>query len=394
MNAHRSSQLAKALGWRHVPAKLRHMTPPLVFAVMLLTTAACGRSTQGAAEGSEAGQATGAGGELIISSFGGQWAESMELAFVEPFERETGIDVTLLTEQDQARTVAAMEAGNPPDVDISVGTIDVPAFARDGLVEPIDYNTFDEDTRSQLPDAAMNEHYLTYAVFALGLCYDNEVFPDSGEQPDGWEDYFDVETFPGKRGQQTFTFDPAYEYALLADGVAVEDLYPLDVERALAKQAEIHPHVLQYTESPAVLHQMLVDRQIVMAQCFFHRMQALIDQGLERVTLVWDQARLFPDSLFVWRDAANRDNAMRFLAYIVQPEAQARWARISNVGPINPASFELIPDDIEQELPTSPAHETTWNIDVDWYTAQRDDGRTNLEWLSQDVWPAFLEEQG
>ena len=59
--------------------------------------------------------------------------------------------------------------------------------------------------------------------------------PGPGKAPKTIEDFFDAAKFPGKRGIITNLQNGILEYPLLADGVAPDKLYPLDVDRALKK---------------------------------------------------------------------------------------------------------------------------------------------------------------
>ena len=54
----------------------------------------------------------------------------------------------------------------------------------------------------------------------------------AGNVPAGWADYFDTTKFPGKRGAWDYSEGGMFEFALMADGVAPKDLYPLDLARA------------------------------------------------------------------------------------------------------------------------------------------------------------------
>ena len=53
--------------------------------------------------------------------------------------------------------------------------------------------------------------------------------------PATFADFFDADKFPGKRGAYNWVMGGLLEMALIADGVALEDLYPLDTDRAYKK---------------------------------------------------------------------------------------------------------------------------------------------------------------
>jgi putative spermidine/putrescine transport system substrate-binding protein len=375
-------------------ARRRQARSSAVALIMVLLAASCARTSDGT---STAGDTEGgskeaeSSGELVIDSFGGAWGDALQFGLVEPFELETGIDVTLLQSSEVTRTRAAVEAGNPPPVDISdAGFAAAARLSRDGLLEPIDYEVFDPEVRDALPEDVQREYALTFGRIAYGLCFDNTVYPETGPQPSNWKDFWDVETFPGNRAMLSFGLDPHVEFPLLADGVPVEDLYPPDWDRAFEKLGELREVMPTWPEAPPVLHQLLVDGEATMIECFTHRMQTLIDSGLTRITMSFDQAKLFNEIFMVWKGSPNKDNAMRFLAYAMRPENQARWAQLAHAGPANPQAFELIPDDVAAKLPTSPDHKTTFVSNDEFWASVREDGLTNYEYATTVLWPEFI----
>ena len=71
-------------------------------------------------------------------------------------------------------------------------------------------------------------------TFTFNVNYNSEEF--SSDEPEGWADFFDTDAFPGKRAVWgSYVVNGVLEGALLADGVAPEDLYPLDLDRAFEK---------------------------------------------------------------------------------------------------------------------------------------------------------------
>src|SRR5882724_4867660 len=60
----------------------------------------------------------GSAGKLVINSYGGSWGQAIQLGLIDLFQRETGIEVTLLSTWDIAKSKAALQSGNPPPEDI------------------------------------------------------------------------------------------------------------------------------------------------------------------------------------------------------------------------------------------------------------------------------------
>ncbi|MFX5656770.1 extracellular solute-binding protein, partial [Acinetobacter baumannii] len=66
----------------------------------------------------------------------------------------------------------------------------------------------------------------------------------------------------------------ALEAALLADGVALDQLYPLDVDRALKKIAEIKDHLVLW-DTGASSQQLFRDGEVTMGQLWHTRANLL-----------------------------------------------------------------------------------------------------------------------
>jgi putative spermidine/putrescine transport system substrate-binding protein len=326
-------------------------------------------------------------GKLVINSYGGTWGEAIELGFIEEFERETGIEVELLSTADTAKSKLALETGNEPPEDIvDTGYANSIPLAEAGLLEPIPWDEFDPEVVDPLPESVKREYAAEWGGFAMGLCYDKRKFPDGGPQPSNWADYWDFEKFPGKRGHPlwvTGAAEPMPEFALLADGVAPEELYPIDAERAFAKMDELRPNVPKFAATPPELGQQLVDGTVVMELCFTHRVNKLIDGGADFIGISFDQARTQNDAFIVWKDAPNKENAMQFIEFILRKEQQARWARLGYTAPVHPDAGGELPEEVAARIATSPQNlPETFAKDEEYY-ADAQDGTTNQERLTE-----------
>src|SRR3546814_17101152 len=86
------------------------------------------------------------------------------------------------------------------------------------------------------------------------IAYDSGRYGD--DAPTTMADFFDVERFPGNRSMYKWGVS-SWEAALLADGVAPDALYPLDIERAHEKILALKDDVISFwgggAESQTVL---------------------------------------------------------------------------------------------------------------------------------------------
>ena len=125
----------------------------------------------------------------------------------------------------------AMAESGAPDwdvVDVTINTLFT--GTHDGLLEKIDTSVVDTN---RIAPQFVHEYGIGCIAWSYNLAYNTKTFP-AGRRPTTWADLFDTRKFPGKR---TMLDQPTanLEAALMADGVAPSDLYPLDVERALRK---------------------------------------------------------------------------------------------------------------------------------------------------------------
>lgn len=307
-------------------------------------------------------------GRVIVRDAGGSYSEGLRKAIWEPFAAETGIQVVPFAAP--TTRIFAMAKANNLEIDlIDLSEGNTSALARTGALASIDPSVFRHTNPNDLD--GIRQHYVWQTLWANVLVYNSHSF--QGGAPNDWKDFWNVGKFPGARTLQSMTAATVYlEFALLADGVAVDHLYPLDVDRAFRKLSEIKPHILKWWDSGAIAAQIFADEQVVLGGVWHTRIQPLIDSG-HPVTIEWNQASLEATVLSVPKGAPNRENAFRLLDYSLLPEVQAKVAILNNVGPTNRRAFEHLDAAVAAKLPTSPQNvSNTFVIDADWWVDNRE----------------------
>ena len=168
---------------------------------------------------------------LIVLSFGGAWLEVLTEVIFKPFESKHKVPVKVIQYDGQYDWIKTMVEFDSVFLDVVDAEGNILIFGSgEGVLEPIDYTAVD---KSQLLSIATHPNGVGVVAWSWVLAYNSEAFKE-GQAPRTWKDFFDLETFPGPRGLQN---DPrrTLEMALLADGVALENLYPLDLDRALIR---------------------------------------------------------------------------------------------------------------------------------------------------------------
>ena len=258
-------------------------------------------------------------------------------SFGKPFTKDSGIGVAVDGAGPSLGKIRAMVRSGKVTWDLcdsSIGASEV--LGRDGMLEPIDYAIVDKG--ATMPGFAMPWCYGTSA-FSYVLAYDRRA--TGGAAPRDWADFWDVKKFPGKRTMRR-GMQGVLEAALLADGVAREKLYPLDVGRALAKVRQIKD-VTVFWESGADSERLLRQGEVVMGNIWSTRARWLDETTRGRITWTWQDGLLTAGVFNVPKGNPAGKDAMRLLAAMTNPERQVMLLKLLGSGPANPAASALVP---------------------------------------------------
>ena len=320
-------------------------------------------------------------GEVVITSGGGTWEQAQKKAFFDPFERDTGIKVVLVPE-DHAKLMASVKVGRPEADITSVPGGLIGGFDAKEAIESVDYSFFDQETLDNMADNLKHEKGVGALLYSVAVAFNTNTYGEGKDQPKNWVDFYDIGKFPGARGLpkcEKIVDGGLLEGALMGDGVPADQVYPIDMDRAFAKVADIKPHVRRWWVAGADAPQSLVDGETDIAAAYNGRIFGARAQGAP-LQLSWEQSLLQYDYWVVMKGSPNRENAMKFLAYISRAKPQAVFAETISYGPVNNKAFDLIPADMHNILPGSPDLAKVQLVqDYTWWNAVGENGKTNWE---------------
>jgi len=233
---------------------------------------------------------------------------------------------------------------------------------------PIDDRIVD---RSRYPKEARDRYLLTTSVYSAILGYRKDKFPP-GKEPKTWADFWDVKNFPGPRSLRNHPL-ATLEFALLADGVAPDKLYPLDIDRAFRKLDQIKPHVSVWWTAGAQPAQLLADGEVVMASGWNGRFYRAIQSGAP-IGVSWQGGTIHEAYFGIPKGSPHPEWAQRFLAAMTDPRAQAIFANEFVSPGLNPESLKYADAAVRPFLPTEPANLSRqfWS-NTQWWTEAMDD---------------------
>ncbi|TPI56051.1 ABC transporter substrate-binding protein [Mesorhizobium sp. B3-1-3] len=298
-------------------------------------------------------------GTLVISSYGGSYEEAQQEALFNPYRTlNPGLKIVLDSPQSDAKLRAMVESGNVSwDLVIVGGHMGLEADAK--WLEPIDYSVVD---KSALREGYAGKYRVGADAEATVLSYNIKAYDKT---PNSFRDFFDSESFPGPRAAFRHVAGGILEMALIADGVAPSDLYPIDIDRALTKLDTIREQLVWW-ETGAQSEQLMTSGETPMGQLWIGRAA----QAAERapVKTVWDQWLTADAFWVVPKGATNREAAMKAINYFISPEPQARFSSLIPYGPVNPAADTLVVGKNKGRLPTDHLS-TAVKQDMEWWNA-------------------------
>ncbi|CAM5761705.1 extracellular solute-binding protein [Bosea minatitlanensis] len=354
--------------WRALPA-LAVLALPLCFA-------------QGAAAQSK---------EVIVQDPGGAYGEALRRIMYGPFEKETGIKVVTVQEARSGPRLKAQAEAGKASWDLAFIFDQETKILGDCCLAEIDYKKLSESaqkTLAAMPDNLKRPKGVALQVIGVGLAWNKDKYK-AGAEPQSWADFWDVKKFPGRRcmpAWSRFTF----EAALMADGVPKDKLYPIDMERALKKLAEIKPHVTKWWTTAAQPPQLLLDGEADMCMAYTGSMSKFALEGAP-VAISWNQGFVYYDFFSIPKGAPNYDNALKVLSWRLDPKRAAELTSNFPVALPSSVVFDAADPKISGSWANNPknlAQAIEWS--PDYWGAISPDGRSTNEEHGQEKLNALL----
>ncbi len=287
--------------------------------------------------------------QIVVSDPGGPYTVAYRKAFYDPFEKATGIKVVSVARESQplAQFIAMTQTRNYIwDVTTLTLSGEIPLLQQRGLLEPIGMKA--ADFPGVMPEA-VTPNWLGVDVYATTIAYRTDKFGTNG--PQTWADFWDVKKFPGRRSLRRNPVD-TLEQALMADGVAPDKLYPMDLDRAFRSLDRIKPHIATWWTSGAQSMQLIQSGEVDMISCWNGRSQAAVDGGAP-VAIVWNQGLYSIEGWGIPKGTPRAEMAKTFVRFCADAKLQAAFTDDLAYGPTNLKAYDFIQPKRASVLPTA-----------------------------------------
>lgn len=326
--------------------------------------------------------------EVVVVVGTGDWGRANVKAFVEPFEKETGIAVKVVDAWFDDDAMRSLGSSGKSHVDVvPVGHVTVVSAGEAGWLAAVDYSRHDPAHLNDMQREAKRPFGIAPIYYSINIAYWKDRFPNGG--PRTWADFWNVGRFPGERSLRSGDYPAGLlESALLADGVPADRLYPLDIDRAFASLDRIKPHIAVWWRDGVDMQEAFVARSVDLGSGFNGRVGTLQDAG-HAIDVEWNEGFLLLDYFVMPRGGPNPENAQTFMAFLSRPENQAAFAALMPYGPTSARAYDFIDEQRARALPSYAANiGKQIIIDTEWYLSRIGD-TTNFRYV-MERWNKWL----
>lgn len=320
-----------------------------------------------------------ANNELLVRTPGGSYDDTRNIHVYEPFKKLTGMTVVPVA-ATAARMLGMHKAGEM-DLDlVDTGDDVLLNLQAEGALAEVDYSKFTHTDPNDIEEGVRRSHFTGSFNYAMVMAYNTDKF-SAEKAPKSWADFWNIEAFPGPRTMPDIaTGNVDLEFALLADGVKPEDLYPLDVERAFAAMSRVRSAVTKFWDTGALSGQMLADQEVYLASLWSTRAAVAVDNGAP-VALQWNDNAVLGQAIGLTAASDKQEAALAFIDFNASPAVQSAWFQDYKASPVNKKSYKDTPKELldpETNAPFTASRGFTRNID--WWAENR--AAVNRRWSS------------
>lgn len=315
-------------------------------ATLALTAVGC------SSPGSGGGGAGDVPTSITMVESGGTSGESIKEAYGVPFTKATGVKLVQETPTDLGKLEAMVKSVNVTADLLELGGASVQLAIERDLIEKLDWDDINPDPMN--PESKL-EYAFGYQTFALYMGARDDAKPVTT-----WAEFFDTDRQPGKRAIPAYS-TYALPIALLADGVKPEDLYPLDVDRALAFLETVADDLLLW-EAASQTPQMLESNEAVYAATWDN---VRVADGFQ---VSYDNAVREMSFFVIPKGAKHVKQANQLLHEMSKVENQAVSAELLPIAGPSPDLMSKLSPEIVAEMPAAPEFaDTQATYDYQWW---------------------------
>ncbi len=295
-----------------------------------------------------AGFASAAHAQVKLLTYEGEWGDALAAAL------STSPDLPVIVERYDGSLDAIPSTASLVDAQTDAANL----MCDDGPAQPLDPELAQAFPPSLTPDVT-HQCGVGYLVTSL-------VLATRPEGPDNWAAFFDAASFPGARALPRGARG-TLEIALMADGVALADVYALletshGITRALDKLDALFAQTqIVFWDTPddavALLRADAVAAAALPSVHAAHIVQQEPDAPSAFRISFTGQIYQVQRLVVLPTATSDQETVRRLLGAVLSPRGQALLAEALLAGPVHRDAWDIIPASLAPVLPTAPPHD-------------------------------------
>ncbi|WP_412065675.1 extracellular solute-binding protein [Rhizobium sp. SYY.PMSO] len=317
---------------------------------------------------------------LVWVGYGGASGEAVKKLWLEPFMKaHPNIEVIYQTGVQWAKLKAMRETG---DVIWDLYEGDLYATDPENYFEKIDCTVV--PCNEIMQDSNRSTYTIVTRTLVNGFAYDKAKFGDN--PPKTWQDFFDLQKFPGKRGvlARPTAAGTVLMGAMTGAGVPRDQLVPYKLDKAFEALNKLRDsgNLVLFAQGPQC-PQLLRDKEVVMAgHCDAGSIVAANEDGAN-LGFAWDSSIVLAASMAVVKGSKHPKEAMQLIAYILDKNNNAKLSAQVAQGPANTLAIDKV--DPKYKDWTLAGHPEVKPLTYDWPYLRKDGQSINAayeKWFS------------
>lgn len=275
------------------------------------------------------------------------WSNVLSNELIQQFEKETGIKVNMSTYESNEVLFAKLKATNNAEYDvINPSSYYVDRMFHQNMLEKINKSKLTH-FKNLNPDL-LNKSYDPHNNYSLPLYWGiTGIFINKNYYPANsvtrWTDLWDK-----KYENQLMLLDDSREVfsmALCALGYSVNDSNPLHIKQAYLKLKELLPNIKIYKSDGVIT--ILVDEDASIGMAWNGDLSKAKHEN-PNLEFIYpkDSFVIWIDNLAIPKNAPHRENAYKFLDFMLRAESAKAVSMINGFPTANEAGKKLLPEDI------------------------------------------------
>ena len=289
------------------------------------------------------------GDTLNIATWGGAYGQSQEIAFFEPYAKETGTRIATEIYDGTLAKIKAMIEGSSAAIDVAdVSAGALSALCKDGLLETIAASSLNaapsgESAEQDFFTDSLSSCGIASVAWSMAIAFDRQGF--SKAPPSQVANLLDTKRFPGELALPNSP-RRTLELALLADGVDPANVYTElatqeGADRVFKALDKIKGEIFWWDSADEAMT-WLLEKKAVMAATYSGRLFRATVGTRQRYAAIWDGQIYDLDLWAIPKSAKNKDGALRFIAFATDPARLATQAQLIAYGPMRKSALALV----------------------------------------------------